>query len=48
MTYFVHLLTIANIYVLLAVSLDLLVGLTGLMSLAHAMFFGIGAYATAS
>jgi branched-chain amino acid transport system permease protein len=47
MTYLVHLLTIANIYVLLAVSLDLLVGLTGLMSLAHAVFFGIGAYATA-
>jgi branched-chain amino acid transport system permease protein len=47
MTYLAHLLTIANIYVLLAVSLDLLVGLTGLMSLAHAVFFGIGAYATA-
>jgi branched-chain amino acid transport system permease protein len=47
MTYLIHLLTIANIYVLLAVSLDLLVGLTGLMSLAHAVFFGIGAYATA-
>ncbi len=47
MTYLFHLLTIANIYVLLAVSLDLLVGLTGLMSLAHAVFFGIGAYATA-
>jgi branched-chain amino acid transport system permease protein len=47
MTYLVHLLTIANIYVLLAVSLDMLVGLTGLMSLAHAVFFGIGAYSTA-
>jgi branched-chain amino acid transport system permease protein len=47
MTYLVHLLTIANIYILLAVSLDLLVGLGGLMSLAHAVFFGIGAYATA-
>jgi branched-chain amino acid transport system permease protein len=47
MSYAVHLLTIANIYVVLAISLDLLVGYTGLISLAHATFFGIGAYASA-
>jgi branched-chain amino acid transport system permease protein len=47
MAYAVHLLTIANIYVILAVSLDMLVGFTGLISLAHAAFFGMGAYATA-
>lgn len=47
MTYIVHLLTITCIYSILAVSLDLLVGLTGLLSLAHAVSFGIGAYATA-
>jgi len=47
MTYLAHLLTITSIFALLAVSLDLLVGLTGLLSLAHAVFFGIGAYATA-
>jgi branched-chain amino acid transport system permease protein len=32
---------------MLAVSLDLLVGLAGLLSLSHAAFFGIGAYSTA-
>ena len=47
MAYLVHLLTIANIYIVLAVSLDLLVGYTGLISLAHAAFFAIGAYSTA-
>ena len=33
------------IYALLAASLDLLVGLTGLPSLGHAAYFGVGAYA---
>ena len=33
------------IFALLAVSLDLLVGITGLPSLGHAAYFGIGAYA---
>jgi branched-chain amino acid transport system permease protein len=45
--YFIHLLTILSIYGLLAVSLDLLVGYAGLLSLCHGAFFGIGAYATA-
>ena len=47
MSYVIHLLTIANIYIILAVSLDLLVGFTGIISLAHAAFFGVGAYSTA-
>src|SRR5262249_5288028 len=47
MAYATHLLITFNIFVLLAASLDLLVGFTGLLSLAHAIFFGIGAYATA-
>lgn len=47
MAYAIHLITIANIYIVLAVSLDVLVGFTGLISLAHAAFFAIGAYSTA-
>lgn len=34
-------------YIVLATSYDLLLGYTGIVSFAHAMFFGIGAYATA-
>jgi branched-chain amino acid transport system permease protein len=47
MAYLTHLLIIFDVFVLLAVSLDLVVGFTGLMSLAHAVFYGIGGYATA-
>lgn len=47
MAYALHLLTVANIYIVLALSLDLLVGYTGLISLAHAAFFAMGAYSTA-
>jgi branched-chain amino acid transport system permease protein len=47
MPYAIHLLTIANIYIILAVSLDMVVGTAGLISLAHAVFFGVGAYSTA-
>jgi branched-chain amino acid transport system permease protein len=35
------------IFAILAMSLDLLLGFTGLMSLGHAAFFGLGAYAVA-
>jgi branched-chain amino acid transport system permease protein len=35
------------IFAILAMSLDLLLGFTGLMSLGHAAFFGLGAYAIA-
>ena len=36
-----------NIYIILVVSLDLIAGYTGMLSIAHAAFYGIGAYATA-
>lgn len=35
---------IVGVYVILAVSLDLLMGITGLISLGHSAFFAIGAY----
>lgn len=47
MAYAIHLLTMANLFVMLALSLDLLVGFAGLLSLAHAAFFGVGAYGSA-
>jgi branched-chain amino acid transport system permease protein len=37
----------ANLMAILAVSWDLLVGRTGLISLGHALFYGVGAYGTA-
>jgi branched-chain amino acid transport system permease protein len=47
MDYAVHLLIVILLYVALTVSLDLMVGHTGIFSFAHAAFYGIGAYATA-
>jgi branched-chain amino acid transport system permease protein len=47
MSYVLHLLIYGCIYTLLAVSLDLVVGYAGLLSLAHASFFAAGAYAFA-
>ena len=47
MDYLFHVLVLIGIFAMLAVSLDLLVGRTGLMSVAHAGFFGLGAYASA-
>lgn len=44
MNYILHLLIVINIYLILAFSLNLLVGYTGLLSVAHAAFYGIGAY----
>jgi branched-chain amino acid transport system permease protein len=44
MSYLLHILVLINIYVILAVSLNLVVGYTGLLSLCHAAFYGIGAY----
>ncbi len=46
MSYLWHILVMINIYAVLAVSLDLAVGYTGLLSLCHAAFYGIGAYAS--
>jgi branched-chain amino acid transport system permease protein len=40
-------LTSANLMAILAVSWDLLVGRTGLISLGHALFYGVGAYSSA-
>ncbi|MEP7366401.1 MAG: branched-chain amino acid ABC transporter permease [Acidobacteriota bacterium] len=47
MDYLLHVLVLAMIYTVLAVSLDLLAGQTGLLSIAHAAFYGIGAYSSA-
>jgi branched-chain amino acid transport system permease protein len=47
MEYSLHILVMAGIYSVLAVSLDLLAGYTGLLSIAHAAFWGLGAYASA-
>jgi len=44
--YYVNILTEIFILAVFAVSLNLLVGQTGLVSLGHAAFFGAGAYAT--
>lgn len=45
MNYIFHLIIMLGIYLILAYGLNLLVGFGGLLSLAHAVFFGIGAYA---
>lgn len=44
MNYILHLLVLLTIYLILSFSLNVLVGYTGLLSLAHAAFYGIGAY----
>jgi branched-chain amino acid transport system permease protein len=45
MSYLLHILIMVNIYAVLALSLNLLVGYAGLLSICHAAFYGIGAYA---
>lgn len=47
MEYLLHLLILITIYVMLAQSLSLTAGFAGMISLAHAGFYGIGAYTTA-
>lgn len=44
MNYLLHIFIMINIYSILALSLNLLVGYAGLLSLSHAAFYGIGAY----
>jgi len=44
MDYFLHLLIITAIYVILTLSLNLIVGYTGLPAFGHAAFFAVGAY----
>jgi branched-chain amino acid transport system permease protein len=46
LNYLWHILVLISLYALLAMSLNLVVGYTGLMSLCHAAFYGIGAYTT--
>jgi branched-chain amino acid transport system permease protein len=47
MEYFIHLGILVSIYAILGLSLNLVVGYTGLLSVTHAGFYGIGAYTTA-
>ena len=47
MSYWAYVLTIACIYGGLATSLNLVTGYAGILSVCHAAFFGIGAYASA-
>jgi branched-chain amino acid transport system permease protein len=45
--YLLHLAIIAGIYIILTVSINLIIGYAGQVSLGHAAFYGIGAYASA-
>lgn len=47
MEYLLHILVISGIYIILTLSLNLIVGYTGLPSLGHAAFFCVGAYVSA-
>jgi len=42
--YLLHLLTLVGIYLVLALPLQLTVGISGLLNLGHLAFFGVGAY----
>ena len=47
MNYIYHLLIYLDIYIIIAMSLNLLMGYGGLLQVAHAAYYGIGAYTTA-
>lgn len=47
MEYLIHLAILFAIYSILGISLNLVVGYTGLLSVTHAAFYGLGAYTTA-
>lgn len=47
MDYYLHILVMSEIYAVLALSLSLLVGFTGQVSMGHAAFYGMGAYVSA-
>ena len=46
-SYFIHLLILIGIYLILAISLQLAVGFTGLLNLGHIAFYALGAYTSA-
>ncbi len=45
MSYLLHLVVFLEIYVVVAASLNLLIGYAGLLQIAHAAYYGVGAYA---
>ena len=45
--YYLRILILIGIYIILALSLNLINGYTGLFSIGHAAFYGIGAYSSA-
>ena len=45
--YFIHLLILIGIYLILAISLQISIGFTGVLNLGHIAFFAIGAYTSA-
>ena len=47
MEYLLHILILIGIYVILSISLNLLAGYAGVLSIAHAAFYGVGAYVAA-
>ncbi len=47
MDYVLHLLILISIFSILAISLNYMAGFTGIVSVHHASFYGLGAYATA-
>ena len=47
MDYIIHLLIIIALYIPFALSLNLIVGHSGILSMSHSAFYGLGAYATA-
>ena len=47
MEYLLHILILISIYIILSISLNLIAGYTGLLSIAHASFYGVGAYVAA-
>lgn len=47
MAYLLHILILINIYIIIAISLNLIAGYTGILSIAHAAFYGVGAYVAA-
>ena len=46
-SYIMRIIVLGGIYIILALSLNLLTGFTGQVSLGHAAFYGLGAYASA-